>query len=46
MGNWFIIFLIGVFILATIAFACSRDWARVLYCGGAVLLNLGVLWMR
>lgn len=46
MGVTFLKILIAEYIVIAIAFGWQGDWARVLYFVGAIILSLGVLWMR
>jgi len=46
VGNLFVKILILEYIIIAIAYMFSKDYARVLYFVGAIILSLGVLWMK
>ena len=46
MGDTFVKILIIEYIIIAIAYAFQKDWARVLYFVGAIILSLGVLGMK
>lgn len=46
MGNKLLLILIAEYSIICIAYLYSKDYARALYFFGAVVLSLGVLWMK
>jgi hypothetical protein len=46
MGPTFVKILIVEYVLIAIAYGFQRDWARVAYFVGAIVLSFGVLFMR
>lgn len=46
MGKNLMILLMVEYIIIAIAFLFQKDWARALYFAGAIILSLGVIWMR
>ena len=46
MGPTFIKILMLEYAVIAIAYACQRDWARVTYFVGAIILSFGVLFMK
>ena len=46
MGDLFVKILIIEYAGIAIAYACQKDWARVCYFVGAIILSVGVLRMR
>lgn len=45
-GETLIIILIVEYAIIAAAFGIQSDWARVLYYIGAIIISLGVLWMK
>jgi len=46
VGDLFVKILMLEYAIIAIAYACGRDWARVLYFVGAIILSVGVLNMK
>ena len=46
MGDTFVKILIAEYTIIAIAYGFQRDWARVLYFIGAIILSVGVLNMK
>lgn len=46
MGNTFVKILIVEYIIIAIAYGWQKDWARVCYFVGSVILSFGVLNMK
>jgi len=46
MGNWLLRFLIIEYGIIAIVYLWAGDWARAMYFIGAIILSLGVLWMK
>ena len=46
MGSTFLKILIAEYCVIAIAFACQGNWAKMTYFVGAIILSIGVLWMK
>lgn len=46
MGNKLMYLLIAEYVVIGITFLWQRDYARALYWLGAIILSMGVLWMK
>ncbi len=46
VGDTFVKILIAEYLVIATAYAYQRDWARVLYFIGAIVLSVGVLGMK
>ena len=46
MGDTFVMILIVEYFIIAIAYAWQKDWARVAYFVGAIILSVGVLNMK
>lgn len=46
MGDVFVKILIAEYTIISLAYAWQRDWARVAYFVGAIILSVGVLNMK
>jgi len=46
MGNKLLLLLIAEYIIIAIAYLIGKDYAKAIYFAGAVILSLGVLWMK
>ena len=45
-GNSLIIVLIIEYAIIAIAYGFAHNWAKVTYFVGAIIISLGVLWMK
>lgn len=45
-GDWFTVANTLLCVGAAVAYACSRQWPSMMYWMGAVILNVGVLWLK
>ena len=46
MGDTFVKILIGAYAVIALAYGVQKDYARVLYFVGAIILSIGVLNMK
>lgn len=46
MGDFFVKLLMVEYAIIAVAYALSKDWARVMYFVGAIILSVGVLNMK
>lgn len=46
MGGWLLTVLIAEYVIIAVVYLVERDYPKALYFTGAIILSLGVLWMK